>query len=305
MLELKNISVQFSGRDILKDINETFHPGEIIGLVAPNGTGKSTLMNVIMNYVKPNNGNVIVNEKLQYISKRNEVKIHKIVSMMPDQSDLYNHLSGIEHLNIFCSMWNSDPKLIDSTIKALSMDSYVRKKTGTYSLGMRQRLCFAMQIVSNTPIMLMDEVMNGLDPNNVDIISKILLKKKDEGKIIIIASHLLENLESISDRIFLFKNGKLINVSDISSGFGKNEITTVRVKGFLDEVSKKFLKEFPDTDIQSLSTGVTLIDVSRYSVDQLAQIVVFLNEHRVTDFSFGNVTLNDMYSIYYLEDSKK
>ncbi|KGR78854.1 ABC transporter ATP-binding protein [Ureibacillus manganicus] len=300
MLELKNINVQFSGRNILKDINETFYPGEIIGLVAPNGTGKSTLMNVIMNYVKPSKGTVVVNENLQYTSKKNEVKIHQIVSMMPDQSDLYNHLSGIEHLRIYCSMWHSDPSLIESTINALNMESYVKKKTGTYSLGMRQRLCFAMQIVSNTPIMLMDEVMNGLDPNNVDIISKILLKKKEEGKIIIVASHLLENLESISDRIFLFKHGQLINVSDVSSGFGKNEITTVRVREMADEVNNKFLNEFPETNIQSLANGISLIDVTDFNVEQLAEIVVFLKENNQTDFSFGNVTLNDMYSMYYL-----
>ncbi|HWL25823.1 MAG TPA: ABC transporter ATP-binding protein [Ureibacillus sp.] len=301
MLELKNVSVQFSGRDILKEINETFHPGEIIGLVAPNGTGKSTLMNVIMNYVKPNQGNVIVNDNLQYTSKKNEVKIHQLISMMPDQSDLFNHLSGREHLKIYRSMWKSDPSLIDSTIEALNMDSYVRKNTGTYSLGMRQRLCFAMQIVSNTTIMLMDEVMNGLDPNNVDIISKILLKKKEEGKTIIVASHLLENLESISDRIFLFKNGQLINVTDVASGFGKNEITTVRVKDMSEEVNFRFINEFPGTDTQILANGITLIDVSRFTLEQLTQVVVFLNENQITDFSFGNVALSDMYTMYYLE----
>ncbi|SOC37382.1 ABC transporter ATP-binding protein [Ureibacillus acetophenoni] len=303
MLELRNINVQFSGRDILKDINETFHPGEIIGLVAPNGTGKSTLMNVIMNYVKPNSGKVVVQEKLFYTSKKDEVKIHQIVSMMPDQSDLYNHLSGREHLNIYCSMWNSDPDLIDKTIADLGMESYVKKKTGTYSLGMRQRLCFAMQIVSNTPIMLMDEVMNGLDPNNVNIISNILLKKKQEGKIIIIASHLLDNLEQIADRIFLFKDGNLINAALVTNGFGKSEISTVRVKGLTNEVSEKLTNAFPRTNVLSLSNGVSLVDVSSFSVEELSQIVVFLHDNKLTDFSFGNVTLNDLYSMYYLKDA--
>src|SRR5690606_38054136 len=123
-------------------------------------------------------------------SKNNEVKMHQQISMMPDQSDLYNHLSGRAHMKMYSLMWGSDPKLIDETIEALNMSHYVDKKTGTYSLGMRQRLCFAMQIVSNTSVMLMDEVMNGLDPNHVEMISQILVKKKQEGKLIIIASHL-------------------------------------------------------------------------------------------------------------------
>lgn len=305
MIELKNINVQFSGRDILKDVSETFQPGEIIGLVAPNGTGKSTLMNVIMNYVKPNSGKVVVQEKYQYTSKKNEVKIHQLVSMMPEQSDLYNHLSGKEHLRIYCSMWNSNPKLIDQTIKDLGMDSYVKKRTGTYSLGMRQRLCFAMQIVSDTPIMLMDEVMNGLDPNNVELISSILLKKKEEGKIIIVASHLLENLEKISDRVFLFKDAQLINANEITSGYGKREITTVRVKDLTDAIKEMFYQEFPNTEIRSLSSGISLVDVSNYDLEQLARIVIFFKEHHITDFSYGNVTLNDLYSMYYLENVKR
>ena len=90
LLELKKIGVQFGDKQVLKDISIKFQPGEIIGLVAPNGTGKSTLINVIMNYLPPNQGKVILNHELQYSSKANEVKIHQDVSMMPDQSDLYN-----------------------------------------------------------------------------------------------------------------------------------------------------------------------------------------------------------------------
>lgn len=299
MIELKNIGVQFSGRDILKDISITFNPGEIIGLVAPNGTGKSTLMNVIMNYINPNSGKVVLNQELEYTSKKNEVKIHQLVSMMPDQSDLYNHISGKEHLKIYSSMWNSDPKLVASTIKELGMDSYIDKNTGTYSLGMRQRLCFAMQIVSDTQVMLMDEVMNGLDPTHVELISQILLQKKSEGKTIIVASHLLENLEKYADRIFFFINGELKHVNVLAPGFDEREITTVRVTEVTDKIKEKFSKEFPETEVQSLPNGATLIDVLGFDSEELGKIVAFLKENEITEFSFGKVTLNDLYSMYY------
>ncbi|EPD53817.1 hypothetical protein HMPREF1210_00640 [Paenisporosarcina sp. HGH0030] len=301
MIELKNIGVHFSSRDILKDVSVMFNPGEIIGLVAPNGTGKSTLMNVIMNYINPNSGKVILNHKLEYTNKKNEVKIHQLVSMMPDQGDLYNQISGKEHLKIYSSMWNSNPKLIDSIINELGMASYIDKKTGTYSLGMRQRLCFAMQIVSDTQVMLMDEVMNGLDPTHVELISKILVKKKIEGKTIIVASHLLENLEKYANRIFFMKNGELILVNAISPGFEEREITTVRVKEMTEMTKEKFSKEFPDTNVQSLPNGGTLLDVRGYDSGKLGNIVEFLNENQLTEFSFGKITLNDLYSMYYQE----
>ncbi|WP_342543657.1 ABC transporter ATP-binding protein [Paenisporosarcina sp. FSL H8-0542] len=301
MIELKNIGVHFSSRDILKDVSVMFNPGEIIGLVAPNGTGKSTLMNVIMNYINPNSGKVILNHKLEYTNKKNEVKIHQLVSMMPDQGDLYNQISGKEHLKIYSSMWNSNPKLIDSIINELGMASYIDKKTGTYSLGMRQRLCFAMQIVSDTQVMLMDEVMNGLDPTHVELISKILVKKKIEGKTIIVASHLLENLEKYANRIFFMKNGELILVNAISPGFEEREITTVRVKEMTEMTKEKFSKEFPDTNVRSLPNGGTLLDVRGYDSGKLGNIVEFLNENQLTEFSFGKITLNDLYSMYYQE----
>lgn len=299
MIELKNIGVQFSGRIILKDVSAIFNPGEIIGLVAPNGTGKSTLMNVIMNYINPNSGKVILNHELEYTNKKNEVKIHQLVSMMPDQSDLYNHLSGKEHLKLYSSMWNSNPKLIDSTIKELGMESYINKNTGTYSLGMRQRLCFAMQIVSDTQVMLMDEVMNGLDPTHVEIISQILVKKKSEGKTVIIASHLLENLEKYANRIFFMKNGELLLVNDISPGFETREITTVRVKEVSEDIKEKFSKMFSVTNVRTLLNGVTLIDVRGYDTGKLGNVVEILKENQITEFSFGKVTLNDLYSMYY------
>lgn len=299
MIELKNIGVQFSGKDILKDISITFNPGEIIGLVAPNGTGKSTLMNVIMNYVKSNNGKVIVNDDLEYSSKKNEVKIHQVVSMMPDQSDLYNHISGKEHLKIYSAMWNSDPQLIDKTINELGMGHYIHNKTGTYSLGMRQRLCFAMQIVADTQTMLMDEVMNGLDPTHVELISQILLQKKSEGKTLIIASHLLENLEKYADRIFFFINGELKHVNDIYPMFDSKEMTTVRVADVNEELKVVFLQQFPDTNIQTLPNGVSLIDINGYDAEKLSEILAFLKENQLTEFSFGKVTLNDLYSMYY------
>ena len=301
MMELKNIGVRFSGRDVLKDVSVMFNSGEIIGLVAPNGTGKSTLMNVIMNYINPNSGKVILNDELEYTNKKNEVKIHQLVSMMPDQSDLYNQISGKEHLKIYSSMWNSPPKLIDETIKELGMASYINKNTGTYSLGMRQRLCFAMQIVSDTQVMLMDEVMNGLDPTHVELISQILVKKKSEGKTVIVASHLLENLEKYADRIFFMKNGELIHVNAIAPGFEEREITTVRVTNVTDTLKGKLLKEFPNTNVRSLLNGATLIDVRGYDSGELGNVLAFLKESHITEVSFGKVTLNDLYSMYYQE----
>jgi len=301
VIDIQNITVQFAKKTVLNDISMTFEQGEMIGLVAPNGTGKSTFMNVLMNYVKPMKGKVVFKDGLCYSNKSNEVKIHSFVSMMPDQSDLYNYLSGREHLKMFATMWQSDLKLIDETIEILNMGHYVNKKTGTYSLGMRQRLCFAMQIVTDTDIMMMDEVMNGLDPNNVEIISKILVEKKAEGKVIIIASHLLDNLEKYADRIFLFNEGKLVDTNQIIEGFSQAHIKTIRVNNMESATEKQLSELFPNIKLQTLTNGITLIHLPSSEAALLSSLTSFLVERNVVDFAFGKVTLNDLYSMYYHE----
>lgn len=299
MLELKQIGMQFQEKRVLDDISITFESGQIIGLVAPNGTGKSTLMNVIMNYLSPKQGQVIVGGGLKYTSKPNEVKIHQVMSMMPDQNDLYNHVSGKNHMKIYQTMWNSRPELIEDTITKLGMASYVKKKTGTYSLGMRQRLCFAMQIVSDTKIMLMDEVMNGLDPTHVEMISQILVEKKREGKTVIIASHLLENLEQYADKIYFFKNGKLHLADDLAPGFSAETVTTIRLPKVTAEETVKIAAKFPELAMQKLPNDTILIDIQQQTDEQITALVSFLVASHISDFHFGKVSLHDLYSMEY------
>lgn len=101
MIQIDKVSVNFGNRTVLNEIDVTFREGEIIGLVVPNGTGKSTLLNVLMNYVSHSSGQVIFNNILKYSSQKSEADIHSKITMMADQSDLYNHLNGRDHLNIY------------------------------------------------------------------------------------------------------------------------------------------------------------------------------------------------------------
>src|SRR5699024_6347087 len=119
---IDKVSVNFGNRMVLKEIDVTFREGEIIGLVAPNGTGKSTLLNVLMNYVSPSSGQVIFNNNLKYSSQKSEADIHSKITMMADQSDLYNHLNGRDHLNIYKKMWHKTSINADDVINALKMN---------------------------------------------------------------------------------------------------------------------------------------------------------------------------------------
>ncbi len=216
MLKLTDISIAYPGKVILDNLTFTAEQGEIIGVAAPNGTGKTTLFNIIANYTKPDSGQVLFNGKYSYRSEKDEVMIHKQLTTFPEQKDLFDELTGVDHLKLYASMWNGSSKQVPAIIDRLRMGHYVKKKAKTYSLGMRQRLCFAMMMAANTPIMLMDEVMNGLDVANVALISECLADMKQEGKLVFVASHLLENLDLYADRVIFLKNGQIVHEQQLT-----------------------------------------------------------------------------------------
>lgn len=211
MIDLRNVSVAYKEKKVLNKLSLSAEKGEIIGLVAPNGTGKTTLFNVMANFLKPNDGVVTFNGKNEYKTEKDELSIHKQLTTLPDQSDLFEELSGVDHIKLYANMWKGTTKHVQEIIDQLQMNSYVKQKVRTYSLGMRQRLCFAMIVAADTPVMLMDEVMNGLDVANVELISNRLFQMKQEDKLIFIASHLLSNLDLYADRVLFLRDGIIIH----------------------------------------------------------------------------------------------
>lgn len=293
MIELKNISVNFGKHQVIKEMNITFESGEVVGLVAPNGTGKSTMLNVMMNYLKPQNGEIVINETKRYKNPKENSQIYQLISMMPDQNDLYEHLSGYDHLKLYQKMWRNKDMEITDVVERLQMKHYIKQRVGGYSLGMKQRLCFAMQLMTNTSIMLMDEVMNGLDPNNVELISKVILEKKEEGKTIIIASHLLENLEKYADRIFFLFSGELELFLDKKQGYTDQGIY-IKLE---NQTINKIQEMFPHLYTVMLNNQEVLIKLNEK--EQLATVLEELIKNDIINFSVGFLSLSDAYQLKF------
>lgn len=213
-LKVTDLTITYGNRTVLEKINFTIPDGTIIGLVAPNGTGKTTLFNAIMRFIPIKEGKIYVDEKEYTSSDSDILALHNRVTFFPNQADLYENFSGTEHIKMYAKTWSGSEKNVEQIIERLQMSDYVDRLVGTYSLGMRQRLCFAMMVAANTPVMFMDEVMNGLDPENVSLVSDILIDLRKTGKIIIVASHLLDNLDEYADKVFFLKNKVLFKVTD-------------------------------------------------------------------------------------------
>lgn len=214
MLQLKDIRLDYPGKPrVLAGVDLKAAGGQVIGLVAPNGMGKTTLLNVILNRLHPSRGQVLIDGET-YAGPVHTRHLHSKLCSFPEQADLYPELTGRVHLQFYADCWGNHDKSVASIIDELHMADYIDRPVATYSLGMRQRMCFALVVAANTPIMLLDEVMNGLDPLNVALLTEVIRQLRTEGKLIIMVSHLLHNLERLADRVLFLKGGTFVRDVD-------------------------------------------------------------------------------------------
>ena len=237
MLEVHIKSFSYGEKEVLNQIDLHLPPSQIIGLVAPNGVGKSTLIQILSGHLR-NNGISVSYQGKNYTTDTLFMRQH--IVKMPDQSELYDELNGIEHLNFYASMWKVASGTVQTVVEQLKMEDYIHHKVGEYSLGMRQRLCFALVLVTKADYMLVDEVMNGLDPDNVELISRVLRQLRNEGKTIVMASHLLNNLDSIADKIYFIKEKRIaLEYSPQAEGMDTLQLSFVSKERF-----EKFVEQF-------------------------------------------------------------
>lgn len=302
MLTVKNVTHSFGDNLILDNVSFSLEKGEIIGLVAPNGTGKTTLLNIIMNFISPNSGEVSFannDEVLNYSTSKKQVEMHKKITFLPELEHLYIDLTGRDHLNYYARLWSGKIDNVDSVIDRLKIQSYVDSKVGTYSLGMKQRLAFAMILCANSSIMLMDEVMNGLDPENVDLLTEILMELKEKGKTIIIASHLLDNLDIYADRLMFIKNSSIVlkkyeENKDWSTKYLKVNLSELKLE--LEQLREGY--EFPEKS-RMMNDNLLVVPLSEMTQSEINDMMAFFFKHDVFEVSISSIGASEWYDYYY------
>ncbi|MFD2831484.1 ABC transporter ATP-binding protein [Corticicoccus populi] len=291
-LEVKDLTISYGRKTVLKDINFKIPDNTIIGLVAPNGTGKTTLFNALIRFIPLEKGEVII-DGVKYSNASKDIKaLHKKVTFFPDQAELYDDFSGYEHIQMYRDIWNKKERDIDGIIDRLNMSDYVMNKVKTYSLGMRQRLCFAMMIAADTKVMFMDEIMNGLDPVNVELVTSVLQEIKKDGKIIIVASHLLENLDDYADEIYF------LNHKDVYYTYDRKKEVDEYVKGYIKHDDVKDILPLPEGTMYLANNRVCIPtkDMKKEEVFHIMQRLRTLSSDSV---SLGPLGTNEHYLRIY------
>lgn len=237
MLEVKNISKIYNEKCVLNDISLTLTDG-IYGLLGPNGAGKSTLMNIITGNLHSDKGMVLWNNI--EISKLKEA-YRSLLGYAPQQQGLYDTFTGRRFLSYMGTLKGISKKEITSEIERTA--SYVNliekidMPISTYSGGMKQRLLIAQAMIGNPKLIIMDEPTAGLDPKErVRIRDKI--KELSDGKIILIATHVVSDIQTIAKEVIILKSGEIIakdSVKSLCNQFNVDDLEDVYMKLFGEE----------------------------------------------------------------------
>lgn len=210
ILKLNNITKTFGKQVVLKQINLSIAEPRLIALIAPNGSGKTTLFNIICNIETADSGSVEV------VDLANEdTSIFSELTYMQDNSVLYYELTGMDHLKLVQDLHSLEKSQVDDVLQKLKMRHYMSKKVKHYSLGMKQHLLFALAILPQPRVLLMDEPLNGLDPASVVRVRQTLSELYRKGTTILFSSHNLDQIDKLTNDIYFLKNQQLVSYDQL------------------------------------------------------------------------------------------
>ena len=197
----------YAKRRVLDGVDLTIRPGEVLGLVGPNGAGKSTLIRILSAMARPTEGEGVVLGR----SIRSSSSKTPFLGMMIERPTFIEALSGRSNLSLlFGIRGDSSSGVVAAALTKVGLDPEDRRPVRTYSLGMRQRLSLAQAIGENPSFLVLDEPTNGLDPSGIIAMRTIIRRLADEGMGVLLASHLLGEVEAVCDRVMLLKEGRVI-----------------------------------------------------------------------------------------------
>ena len=204
-LSVQELSKNFGHKQALSDVSFSLSPGKIVGLVGPNGTGKTTIMKAILGLIHYSEGTIRIGEN--EISPSSHKGLEQVGALI-EYPGIYPFLTGYAHLKLFSE--TNDVSAIDTIVNQLKMEKYIHKKAKSYSLGMKQKLGIALALLNHPSIVILDEPMNGLDPQATRDVRKIMTDLATQGTSFLISSHLLSELEKMVDELILINQGKII-----------------------------------------------------------------------------------------------
>ncbi len=224
VLAISDLTKHFGRIKAVNNLSLEVKRGQVFGMLGPNGSGKTTTLGMLMGVVNPTAG---------HFTWFGEVPTHtlrKKIGAVLEHPIFYPYLSGQKNLELNAMIKECDPSNIPQVLELVELTERKDHKYRTYSLGMKQRLAIASALLNDPTVLILDEPTNGLDPMGIAEIRELIRKIADQGKTIILASHLLDEVQKVCTHFAVLKRGVLIHTGPVNEVGGANEVVEVNAE---------------------------------------------------------------------------
>jgi ABC-2 type transport system ATP-binding protein len=215
MIEIKNLSRYFGGLTAVDDISFTVSSGNITGFLGPNGAGKTTTMRMMVGYLQPNSGSILLDGTSIF---EDPISTSTKIGYLPEHNPLYDEMVTIEILRYIADLRQLESgffaRRLDFVVENCGLHDVLTQRVGTLSKGYRQRVGLAMAILHDPEILILDEPTSGLDPNQILEIRE-LIRNLGAHKTVLLSSHIMQEVQALCDRVLIINQGKIIVDDDI------------------------------------------------------------------------------------------
>jgi ABC-2 type transport system ATP-binding protein len=218
ILSVENLCKNYGSVQALNGVTFSVPQGSVFGILGPNGSGKTTMLGIIMDILKPTAGSYTL-----FDATPDENSRRKIGTFL-ETPNFYHYLSAVRNLKITAAIKERGEKDIPKVLEAVNLTERKDSRFSTYSLGMKQRLAIASCLLGNPDVLIFDEPTNGLDPVGIAEIRELIKQLRQQGKTIIMASHLLDEVEKVCTHVAILKKGKLIAAGDVNEILANDDI---------------------------------------------------------------------------------
>ncbi len=268
VLSINNISKNYGKITAVRNLSLKIAQGNVFGILGPNGSGKTTTLGIILDVINPTSGTFT-----WFNSPGKKENRQKIGSTLETPS-FYPYLTGVQNLKIIADIKNIGYKNIDEVLKNVGLYTRKEYKYKTYSLGMKQRLAVASALLCDPRVMVLDEPTNGLDPQGIAEIREVIKNISGKGRTVILASHLLDEVQKVCTHFAVLNRGKLVytgKVDDVSKQQQIVEVCSEDIDILEKAVNEFSFKKGYDKEnnmiIVRLDNNRSVSDLNRYLVD--------------------------------------
>jgi sodium transport system ATP-binding protein len=238
MIRIENLTKKFPGVLAVDNISLTTNRGEVFGLLGPNGAGKTTTLRMLLSILEPTSGRILVDG---IDVRQNPLAARSRIGCVLEDNGVYDRLTAEENVAFFGKLYGLSPAVIRERIQklfgVLEMQEYGRRRAGTFSKGMKQKVAIARSLISDPPILIMDEPTAGLDVPTQRLILDLLKDYRRQGKTILCSTHIMSEAEDICNRVAIIDRGRIRAIGTLA------ELKQQTREANLEEVFLRLVRE--------------------------------------------------------------